>query len=446
MADFANCLPTLKKINFLFYGTFGQLTAKRVTYPLPENLKSWTTFSPGSKIGRHVSLSTTLPRLCSKCRGSKSAAKLPDPFPQRSCLGAIWHRYNFRENRGEICIPSIRDAQAPGEIYLCQLCGDVTFHSTNQKNPGKLGMKQIFQDLLAEIVQLYYAEHGTRNSAFSKIPVRPRRTSVSSVDSNKSEKKNGGWVLMIGNVRDSTYEPKIIQSFLPKSEKIRSSPNSTDDPGLTFPSVPNLIKTDISGFECSPDIWSKKALERTKGRKQLPSLMTLRVPPGFELSLNFPKPKVPLVPTVANSRPMLEEQAASLINDEDFLLEQQQTLSRECAESVLTSNDLTENFLMSEEELEELLPLDLTSAHGDDKENNNNFNVDLFQVNNFEPKNQINSDLNLTQQNTNPNFESQIQMVSPFRRPYGITDPMYNITFCMTMFISFLCTLLTVWC
>ena len=68
------------------------------------------------------------------------------------------------------------------------------------------------------------------------------------------------------------------------------------------------------------------------------------------------------MPTVANSRPMLEEQAASLITDEDFLLEQQQTLSRECAESVLTSNDLTENFLMSEEGLEELLPLDLTSA------------------------------------------------------------------------------------
>ena len=114
------------------------------------------------------------------------------------------------------------------------------------------------------------------------------------------------------------------------------------------------------------------------------------------------------MPTVANSRPMLEEQAASLITDEDFLLEQQQTLSRECAESVLTSNDLTENFLMSEEELEELLPLDLTSAHGDDKENNN-FNMDLFQVNNFEPKNQIDSDLNLTQQNTNPNFETNFK-------------------------------------
>ena len=68
------------------------------------------------------------------------------------------------------------------------------------------------------------------------------------------------------------------------------------------------------------------------------------------------------MPSVVNSSPMLEEQAASLITDEDFLLEQQQTLSRECAESVLTSNDLTENFLMSEEELEELLPLDLTSA------------------------------------------------------------------------------------
>ena len=42
------------------------------------------------------------------------------------------------------------------------------------------------------------------------------------------------------------------------------------------------------------------------------------------------------MPTVANSRPMLEKQAASLTTDEDFLLEQQQTLSRECAESVLT--------------------------------------------------------------------------------------------------------------
>ena len=42
---------------------------------------------------------------------------------------------------------------------------------------------------------------------------------------------------------------------------------------------------------------------------------------------------------------------------------------------------------------------------GDDKENYNKFSVDLFKVNNFETKNQINSDLNLTQQNTNPNFE-----------------------------------------
>ena len=81
------------------------------------------------------------------------------------------------------------------------------------------------------------------------------------------------------------------------------------------------------------------------------------------------------MPTVANSRPMLEEQAASLTTDEDFLLEQQQTLSRECAESVLTRNDLTENFLMFEEKLE-LLPLEITSAHSDDKENN--FSVDLF--------------------------------------------------------------------
>ena len=38
----------------------------------------------------------------------------------------------------------------------------------------------------------------------------------------------------------------------------------------------------------------------------------------------------------------------------------------------------------------------LSIFSGDDKENNN-FNMDLFQVNNFERKNQINSDLNLTQ-------------------------------------------------
>ena len=50
----------------------------------------------------------------------------------------------------------------------------------------------------------------------------------------------------------------------------------------------------------------------------------------------------------------------------------------------------------------------LSIFSGDDKENNN-FNMDLFQVNNFEPKNQINSDLNLTQQNTNPNFETNFK-------------------------------------
>ena len=49
----------------------------------------------------------------------------------------------------------------------------------------------------------------------------------------------------------------------------------------------------------------------------------------------------------------------------------------------------------------------LSIFSGDDKENNNNFNMDLFQVNNFEPKNQINSDLNLNLHN-NPNFKLQL--------------------------------------
>ena len=66
--------------------------------------------------------------------------------------------------------------------------------------------------------------------------------------------------------------------------------------------------------------------------------------------------------------------AASLISDKDFLSELQQTLSGECSESVLTRNDLTENCLMFKEKLE-LLPLDITSAHSDDKEN---FSADFF--------------------------------------------------------------------
>ena len=54
----------------------------------------------------------------------------------------------------------------------------------------------------------------------------------------------------------------------------------------------NLVKTDISAFECSPDIWNKKALERNQGRpirqipSQIPCLMNLRVPPWLKVE-NF---------------------------------------------------------------------------------------------------------------------------------------------------------------
>ena len=138
MGDFAKSLPTLKKTNSLFYGTFGQLTAKRLNFPIPDHLQSWNTFSPGLRNSHQaVSPPTTLPRLCVKCRGSKNASKLPDPFAQRSCLGTTWHRFNYKQNRGEICLPSIHDAHAPGEIYLCQLCGNITFHLA-QKSAGKI--------------------------------------------------------------------------------------------------------------------------------------------------------------------------------------------------------------------------------------------------------------------------------------------------------------------
>ena len=46
------------------------------------------------------------------------------------------------------------------------------------------------------------------------------------------------------------------------------------------------------------------------------------------------------MPTVVNSRPMLKDHAASLTNDEDFLLEQQQTLSHEFSvKSLLVKTD-----------------------------------------------------------------------------------------------------------
>jgi len=459
MAELSKCLPTLKSVNCLFYGTYGQLTAKKLTYPLPEYLQSWTTYSPGSNNVHQLSLQATLPRLCSKCRGSKSASKLPDPFPQKSCLGTVWHRYNFKENRGEICIPSIRDLQAPGEIYLCQLCGNVTLHIHSVRiGSVKAGsMKQIFQDLLAEIIRLYYTP-GVSNVPVSNIPVlRNRKTSVGSVDSNKSEKKaGGGWVLMIGNAQNfGNHPPKIIRSLIPKSEKSpRVSPNTsraTIERGKgDNENVPkNLVKTDISGFECSPDIWNKKALERNQGRpirqipSQIPCLMNLRVPPwlkveDFQPDLN-PKSEVFEEPDIdVSPQPTTLESA---FVEEAILLEQQRALSQECAEAVLTStlSDLTENVIMSDnDKLDE----------NDDKENN----VDkppIVDIPSPDTQDLLHSNsqiicddpFKLTLQKPNPT--PQLKMVP--RRPYLI-DPMFNITFLMTLFICIFCALLTIWC
>ena len=84
---------------------------------------------------------------------------------------------------------------------------------------------------------------------------------------------------MIGNVRDSPHAaPKVIHSMLPKSDKIPAKIGSGNNLPNNAGVNPNLTKADISGFECSYDIWNKKALERCPGRKNLPSLMTLRVP------------------------------------------------------------------------------------------------------------------------------------------------------------------------
>ena len=145
-----------------------------------------------------------------------SASKLPDPFPQKSCLGTVWHRYNFKENRGEICIPSIRDLQAPGEIYLCQLCGNVTLHIHSVRiGSVKAGsMKQIFQDLLAEIIRLYYTP-GVSNVPVSNIPVlRNRKTSVGSVDSNKVKFSLGAVTEIVTNTLKLTKMQLAFPLFI----------------------------------------------------------------------------------------------------------------------------------------------------------------------------------------------------------------------------------------
>ena len=221
MAELGPCTPVIKKVNFLFYGMFGQLANKPLKSGVPNRLENWTAFAPEQN--HSVSPATTLPRLCVRCRGSKAATKLPDPFAQRSSSGCVWFRYNAGENRGEICIPSlISDASKSnlqGEVYRCQLCCNIMITKCNRNGST---MKVIFQEVLKEVEKLYYDENEKRRRLPpSRIPVKIepkiKMISVMPPKQNFIKPKKIGWVLLIGNVMNSIHSPILIQSLFAKS-------------------------------------------------------------------------------------------------------------------------------------------------------------------------------------------------------------------------------------
>ena len=147
--------PVLRRVNCLFHGIFGQLTTKSVMHPLPIALTS--AWSEHETCSSWKSVSAGLPKLCSKCSGGKNFSKLADAFPQKSSARCVWFRYNNAEKRGEVCIPTILDPDFfAGEIYRCQLCGDLMTYSSTIGNTAKIGMKRIFQDLVQEMDRLFY--------------------------------------------------------------------------------------------------------------------------------------------------------------------------------------------------------------------------------------------------------------------------------------------------
>ena len=115
-ADSASCSLAMKRVNAQFNTVFGRLTKRRI-FPFRQNqLNStlpgnWVAFRPARANDHLGAISATLPRLCAKCRGSSCAAKLPDPFPQRTSSGCVWFRYNADLERGQVCVPSVRDAK-----------------------------------------------------------------------------------------------------------------------------------------------------------------------------------------------------------------------------------------------------------------------------------------------------------------------------------------------
>lgn len=212
-------------------------------------------------------------------------------FPKLS--GCVWYRFNPGENRGEICIPTLKhngDANvAPMEIYRCQLCGKLMRHlQINNVNHFQLSMKQIFQDLLKEVDRLYYRKTPkSPSSVISKsgIPVRTSAVNASGAAGQQAafrtvnasgaagqqaavarKDTKRSWILFIGNVTDSIHRPVILNSLIPANGKEFDNANL-----LPFDNLHerfSTLNTDISRFECSPNIWDKKALQRKQQMDQ----------------------------------------------------------------------------------------------------------------------------------------------------------------------------------
>ena len=91
---------------------------------------------------------------------------------------------------------SYTDLHSFDDVFLEKKTQLASFQFDKNPKPNSTAdsFPPVLQDLLVEIVQLYYAKHGPRNI-------------VIFIDSSKSEKKNSGWIL-IGNIN-----PAFISQF-----------------------------------------------------------------------------------------------------------------------------------------------------------------------------------------------------------------------------------------
>lgn len=341
-AELVACGAVLQRVHGQFNSTFSHLAQKKFydhrmmkigeKSGLPDY---WIAFRPIRYNTHNLAISATLPRLCARCRGSRGAARLPDPFPQRSSSGCVWYRYNPGQGCGEVCVPSVRDARL-GEIYKCQLCGDLMIH---RAKAGQVGMHQIFEDLADEIERLFYT---ASEAASKKIQSRKKKASNSpakyvhhDTTGNAGMKKALEWELFLGNIIDTKHSTVMVKTLYTR-KRTRKTKTRTISGSSSTSSVASQQPQPFS-TECYFGIWQKKAEERRQSQTMIPRLMELNLPDLKPVSLGVFDQEYYSASVDQNGNDMVFSMADDLFwNDQiDKLLEHQNDLSQKVAEFVL---------------------------------------------------------------------------------------------------------------